>query len=265
MSDGGGPPNGGLDHSRQRKRTYNSSSRPMKRTRLEIRKESNHKEESSHKEDRDTFSELEAHTKSRDIGHGPRSLRSHRSSGTTRPTPLTSQTQDGHATLTQRRPGISGTPDYVTALVAGRFSEQALARITSLGFDPDRAARTAILPIGGRLQKAKETWGLITGAPASGKGSFIQSVVNFGLTIEWDDGLPGVPHDGRNPPASKDSKIILDTEVTNMLRKNVIRLADNSIPGVISGYFARPKKAAGKFRLIVSHKYTNSFITWWKF
>ena len=46
-----------------------------------------------------------------------------------------------------------------------------------------------------------------------------------------------------------------------MLKKNVIRLANTSIPGVISGYFARPKKAEGKLHPIVSLKYTNSFIT----
>ena len=45
-----------------------------------------------------------------------------------------------------------------------------------------------------------------------------------------------------------------------MLMKNVIRLADTSIPGVISDYFACPK-AVGNFRLIVFLKYTNSFIT----
>ena len=35
--------------------------------------------------------------------------------------------------------------------------------------------------------------------------------------IRWDDGLPNVPHDGKNPPATEDSKIILDKEMTNML------------------------------------------------
>ena len=83
--------------------------------------------------------------------------------------------------------------------------------------------------------------------------------------IRWDDGLPNVPHDGKNPPATEDSKIILDKEITNMLKKKVIRLADNSIPGVISDYFARPKKLEGKFRPIVLLKYTNSFITYQKF
>ena len=50
-----------------------------------------------------------------------------------------------------------------------------------------------------------------------------------------------------------------------MLEKNVIRVADLKIPGVISGFFARPKKRSGKFRLIISMKYTNSFIEYQKF
>ena len=50
-----------------------------------------------------------------------------------------------------------------------------------------------------------------------------------------------------------------------MLEKGVIRIADTSIPGVISGYFARPKKVEGKFRPIVSLNYTNSFITYRRF
>ena len=136
-------------------------------------------------------------------------------------------------------------PDYVTALTSGCFSEQAIASVTSFGFDADRADRTATLPIGGRLQKAKETWHLITEA------SFILKTVEHGFSIEWDDGLPNVPYNGKNPPATEDSKIILDKEIANMLKKTVIRLANTSIPGVISGYFARPKKVEGKFGLIV--------------
>ena len=89
--------------------------------------------------------------------------------------------------------------------------------------------------------------------------------MGLGFSIEWDNKLPHVLHDGKNPPATEDINIILDNEVANMLKKNVIRLADSSIPGVISGYFARPKKAKGKFRPIVSLKYTNSFITYRKF
>ena len=107
--------------------------------------------------------------------------------------------------------GISDMPDYVTALTSGCFSEQAIASITSLGFDANRAACTATVPIGGRLQKAKETWHLVTDSP------FILNTVMHGFLIRWDDGLPNVPHDGKNPPATEDSKIILDKVMTNML------------------------------------------------
>ena len=40
----------------------------------------------------------------------------------------------------------------------------------------------------------------------------------------------------------EDGKKILDQEVSAMLEKNVIRIADLRIPGMISGFFARPKK-----------------------
>ena len=104
-----------------------------------MREESSHKEECCHKEDRDLSSDSEVRTRSKDIGSGLRSSRSHRSSSITRPTPWTSRTQDRHATLTQGGPGILAAPDYVTALTAGRFSKQTLACIASLRFDAGRA------------------------------------------------------------------------------------------------------------------------------
>lgn len=63
----------------------------------------------------------------------------------------------------------------------------------------------------------------------------------------------------------EDGKKILDQEVSAMLEKNVIRIADLRIPGMISGFFARPKKGGGKLRLIISMKFTNSFIEYQKF
>ena len=60
-------------------------------------------------------------------------------------------------------------------------------------------------------------------------------------------------------------KVILDTELAAMLRKGTIREVRHSNDSVISGYFARPKKAAGKYRPIVSLKYTNRFIRKIKF
>jgi hypothetical protein len=49
-----------------------------------------------------------------------------------------------------------------------------------------------------------------------------------------DEGLPKIPHDGKNLLTMEDSKVILDNEVATMLKKGVIRLAATSIPGVIS-------------------------------
>ena len=74
-----------------------------------------------------------------------------------------------------------------------------------------------------------------------------------------------MPHDGRNPPTSEDGEKILEHELEAMLKKGAIRIADLKTPGVISGFFARPKKTPGKFRLIILMKYTNSFIEYQKF
>ena len=146
-------------------------------------------------------------------------------------------------------------PDYVTFLASGCFSEQALNGITSLGFDTDRVACRAKLPIGGRLQRAKGVWHLLSVT------NFILDVVRLGFLIEWDDELPHVPHDGKNPLATEDRKI-LDNEVANMLKKDVIRLPDTSIPGVVSGYFAGPKKAKGKLCPIEVYQLFHNI---WKF
>ena len=139
--------------------------------------------------------------------------------------------------VTHHVSAMSKMLDYITALATGCFLKQ--------------AGRTAVLPIGGRLHTAQGTWRLIS------TSKYVLSVVDHGFSIKWDGELPKVPHDGRNPPATEDSKVILDNEVVNMLKKNVIRLADTSVDGVISGYLSRPKKAEGKFRPIVSLKYTN--------
>ena len=50
-----------------------------------------------------------------------------------------------------------------------------------------------------------------------------------------------------------------------MLKKGAIRIADLSVDRAILGFFVRPKKAAGKFYLIVSMGCTNSFILHQKF
>ena len=91
---------------------------------------------------------------------------------------------------------MSNMPDYITALTLGCFVEQAIASISSFEFNADRAAYTATLPFGGRLQKAKEAWHLITDVP------FVLKTVEQGFSIKWDNGLPNVPYDGKNPPAT---------------------------------------------------------------
>ena len=120
-------------------------------------------------------------------------------------------------------------------------------------------ALTASLPIGGRLHKARQVWRLISSK------IFVLGVVDPGYRIPCNGLWPQVPQNGRNPLTSEDGKKILDLEVKEMLKKHAIRIVDMKVPGAISGFFARPKKKLCKFCLIISIKYTNSFITYQKF
>ena len=69
-----------------------------------------------------------------------------------------------------------------------------------------------------------------------------------------------MPHEGRNPPTSKEGNKILDKDVEAMLKKGAINIEDLSVDGVILGFFARPKKTIGKVCQIVSMKCTNSLV-----
>ena len=82
-------------------------------------------------------------------------------------------------------------------------------------------------------------------------------VVAEGYRIRWIRGQPVTPHRGKNPPTDEAGKAILDQEVAAMLTKGAIRAVPSSENEVVSGYFARPKKTPGKWRPIVSLKYTN--------
>ena len=122
-----------------------------------------------------------------------------------------------------------------------------------------QAARVSELPIGGRLRECKGAWDIVT------RNSWARAVVREGYRIRWIDGYPHTPHRGNNPTTDAAGEIILDSEVEAMLRKQAIHAVPPSEDEVVSGYFARPKKTPGKWRPIVSLKYTNSFICYQKF
>lgn len=159
------------------------------------------------------------------------------------------------------KPGESDTSvslasalDFVPALASGCFSEAALAAVRACGFDPAEAALTARKPIAGRLRECRGVWRLVSSS------CWVLGVVDYGYRIQWIDGLPSVPHKSHNPPTTEEGKVILDKEVAAMLEKRAIRVVTTTDHGVISGFFARPKKTPGKFRPIVSLKYTNAYI-----
>ena len=154
---------------------------------------------------------------------------------------------------------LAGAADFVSALAGNCFSGHSLSAVAARGLSVERAARVALLPIAGRLQVCADIWRKITKSP------WVLGVVTDGYKINWTDRTPRTPHRGRNPPTDEAGKVILDNEVTAMLLKGAIRVVDSSEDEVVSGFFARPKKTPGKFRPIVSLKYTNKYIVYQKF
>ena len=141
----------------------------------------------------------------------------------------------------------------------GCFSASSLSAVSDAGFDLDLTAATADLPIGGRTRACAEAWATVS------KSKWVLGVAAEGYKIDWEGALPDTPHCGRNPPTDEQGEAILDEEVQAMLIKNAIEEVEPSKHEVVSGYFARPKKTPGKFRPIVSLKYTNRFIRKHKF
>lgn len=139
------------------------------------------------------------------------------------------------------------------------FSESALSAVTARGFSVERAAQVAALPIAGRLRVCADVWQLITKSP------WVLGVVADGYKINWAGRTPRTPQRSRNPPTDEAGKAVLDTEVAAMLAKGAIRMVGSSEDEVVSGFFARPKKTPGKFRPIVSLKYTNKYIIYERF
>ena len=154
---------------------------------------------------------------------------------------------------------LAGAADFASACGAGLFSAASLAAFVSHGFDLSETVRISKLPIGGRLRAGKAAWELVT------KNPWALGVVTGGYKIRWVDGYPDTPHRGKNPSTDEAGKVILDGEVEAMLAKEAIHAVHSSVDEVVSSYFARPKKTPGKWRPIVSLKYTNSYIAYQKF
>ena len=71
--------------------------------------------------------------------------------------------------------------------------------------------------------------------------------------------------EARQPPTDVDGQVVLDKEVADMLAKGAIHVVDSVEDDVISPFFARPKKTAGKWTPIVSLKYVNKHLRKIKF
>ena len=71
---------------------------------------------------------------------------------------------------------------------------------------------------------------------------------------------PYQSHIPNTPKFSEEEMTVIDKELENMLNKQVIKLTEHEEGEFISGIFLRPKKEAGKFRLILNLKPFNKFV-----
>ena len=127
------------------------------------------------------------------------------------------------------------------------------------GFDIEKACKIATEPIGGRMSKCAQEWKIVSSS------NWVHKVVQRGYAIDWIGRKPITPHRTGNPPTNEAGKLVLDKETEAMIQKKAIKEVASTEDEVVSGYFARPKKTKGKFRPIVSLKYTNKFIRKQKF
>ena len=141
----------------------------------------------------------------------------------------------------------------------GNFSRQATEAVEKEGFDIEKAVQVSTEPIGGRTRSCVQEWKTVSDS------KWVHKVAEEGYRIDWMSRKPNTPHRSGNPPTDEEGKKVLDHETEAMLLKGAIREVAPSQNEVVSGYFARPKKTKGKFRPIVSLKYTNRFIRKQKF
>ena len=149
---------------------------------------------------------------------------------------------------------LSGAVSFADAMARGLFSVESLHLMAERGFDVELAAITDALPIAGRTRACTDAWHLVTDS------GWVLAVATEGYRIAWRDSLPATPHHSRNPSTDAGGAEILDQEVVAMIKKGAIEEVAPSMDEVVSGYFARPKRTPGKWRPIVSLKYTNAYI-----
>ena len=134
------------------------------------------------------------------------------------------------------------------------FLPEALSEVVKSGLSVDTAINAAEFKTPGRVTRCLSEWEKIS------QDQWVLRVVRQGYKLQFTDGPPPTPFNGRNPPASDEAKNILDIEAAAVVEKGAARIVTPDSNEVTSGFFARPKKEPGKWRPIVNLKYLNTYL-----
>ena len=136
----------------------------------------------------------------------------------------------------------------------GDFKTDAIAAVTNSGLDIEMALNAAKYKTPGRISRCLPAWQIIS------NDAWVLRIVRHGYKLQFEFGPPPTPYHGRNPPSNEEAKAILDAEAAAVIQKGAARVVSPSLDEVTSGYFARPKKEAGKWRPIVNLKFVNRYL-----
>ena len=131
--------------------------------------------------------------------------------------------------------------------------------VINSGLDISLAMKVASDKTPGRITACKQNWEVVS------NDKWVLNVVNNGYSLSFKAGPPKTPFIGRNPPSDKEARAILDKEAAAIVEKGAASIVEHSSDEVISGFFARPKKEAGKWRPIVNLKFLNKYLRKVKF
>ena len=139
------------------------------------------------------------------------------------------------------------------------FLSDAVTAVADSGLDISLAIEVATANTSGRISACMLNWNVIT------DDAWVLDVASNGYSLSFQNGPPRTPYIGRNPPSDEEAKAILDKEAAAIIEKGAAVIVDHSANEVISGFFARPKKEAGKWRPIVNLKFLNRHLRKVKF
>ena len=134
------------------------------------------------------------------------------------------------------------------------FLAEAVSAVTNSGLNVATAVHAAEFKTPGRISHCLPEWEKIS------NDQWVLRVARQGYKLQFSEGPPPTPFNGRNPPASNEAKNILDIEAAAVVEKGAARIVSSGSNEITSGFFARPKKEPGKWRPIVNLKYLNKYL-----